>query len=626
MSAIRGELLTYGQEKGPDVKLVVSGDEYYHLMETPEGFTVVYDNTQGLFCYAQVHEKALVSSGVSLAQPPPKHLRRHLRDSAAVRDARAQANFAARKPPVSALAMRNGGSLTHGPNRGLLEGRRLSEGKVRGLTILVNFKDVQSTVTRDEVDQMLNGEGYKANGNFCSVREYFRLMSAGRLDYTNDVVGPFTLSQPRAYYVKKLLVEEALKLAVNSGVDLSQYDSQGEGIVDALSILYAGQTQYLDNLWPHNSYLELRFGAMRTYFYLITSLGRSSSELTIGTFCHETGHLLPRFPDLYDYGQRGWEGDTLESEGMGSYCLMGSGNHLNYGKTPAPVCGYLRDLASWCTTAVELVPGGEFTVRHGDYGTVQRYLTGKPNEYFIVENRSKLGLDQYLPSSGLAVYHCDINGSNEFQEGSARRHYQCALLQADGRQDLERNANAGDGEDLFASIAGTALTHDSRPSSRLWDGSDSGLTLSSVSPPGREMKFRVGTPEAAAGESTLEGAAAPNLSIPDNSPVGITSAVKLSHPKTVGSIEVSFDIQHPYIGDLRVELVSPTGRGVLLHSRLGADKDNLVARFESKMPGSPLVALLGQPIEGSWLLRVSDLASRDKGKLRKWSLAVAPRT
>jgi len=626
MSAIRGELLTYGQEKGPDVKLVVSGDEFYHLLETPDGFTSIYDDTQGLFCYAQLREGALESSGVSIGQPPPKRLRRHLRDSAAVRDARARASYQARKPPVSRLALPNGGSLTHGPSKGLLEGRRLCEGKVRGLTILVNFKDVQSSVTREEVDQMLNGEGYKANGNFCSVREYFRLMSGGRLDYTNDVVGPFTLSQPRSYYVKHLLVEEALKLAVNSGVDLTRYDCRQEGLVDALSILYAGQTQYLDQLWPHNSYLELRLGAMKTYFYLVTSLGRSSSELTIGTFCHETGHLLPRFPDLYDYGQQGWEGDTLESEGMGSYCLMGSGNHLNYGKTPAPVCGFLRDLAGWCDTVVDLAPGKEFTLRHGDYSTVLRYPTDKPHEYFIVENRSKLGLDQHLPSSGLAVYHCDIQGSNEFQEGSARRHYQCALLQADGRQDLERNANSGDGEDLFASIAGAALTHDSRPSSRLWDGSDSGLALSSVSPPGKEMKFRVGTPETPAAESTLQGELAPNLSIPDNSPVGITSALKLSHPKTVGSIEVSFDIQHTYIGDLRVELVSPTGRGVLLHSRLGRDQDDLVARFESKMPGSPLAALKGQPIEGSWLLRVSDLASRDKGKLRKWSLKVTPRS
>ena len=60
-----------------------------------------------------------------------------------------------------------------------------------------------------------------------------------------------------------------------------------------------------------------------------------------------------------------------------------------------------------------------------------------------------MGLDRGLPASGLAVYHCDILGSNELQQGTAAKHYQCALLQADGRRDLELNANRGDGDDLF---------------------------------------------------------------------------------------------------------------------------------------------------------------------------------
>ena len=152
---------------------------------------------------------------------------------------------------------------------------------------------------------------------------------------------------------------------------------------------------------------------------------------------------------------------------------MGSGNHLNYGRTPAPVCSYLRDLAGWCDNEIVLNSAANAESAHGDYRTVVKYKTGKPNEYFVVENRSKLGLDEYLPSSGLAVYHCDILGSNEFQEGTAQRHYQCALLQADGNRDLERNVNQGDGTDLFAAIAGVAVSNATTPSSRLWDGADS---------------------------------------------------------------------------------------------------------------------------------------------------------
>ena len=81
-----------------------------------------------------------------------------------------------------------------------------------------------------------------------------------------------------------------------------------DGIIDAVNFLYAGQSRYEEELWPHNSFLELRFGNMRTNFYLLTGLGSTASDLTIGTFCHENGHLLCRFPDMYDYGNRDGDG------------------------------------------------------------------------------------------------------------------------------------------------------------------------------------------------------------------------------------------------------------------------------------------------------------------------------
>jgi M6 family metalloprotease-like protein len=354
---------------------------------------------------------------------------------------------------------------------------------VRGLTILVEFQDVQTTVTQADVNELLNGQNYTRNGNFCSAREYFRIVSSGKLDYTNDVVGPFRLSQNRSFYITHLLVQEALDLAVAAGTDLSRYDSRREGILDALNILYAGQTQYDGELWPHNYSIDLRYGNISTNLYLLTSAGRNASDLSIGTFCHENGHLLCRFPDMYDYGAVNREGDGVKSAGIGSYCLMGSGNHLNSGRTPSPVCAYLRDLAGWCDTEIVLNTPAQVEAVHGDYNTVYKFKTGAPNEYFIAENRSKLGLDQHLPSSGLAIDHCDTLGSNEFQQGTGQRHYQCALLQADGHNDLEHNVNQGDGTDLFSGVNGVAVSHATTPSSRLWDGSDSGFVVSDIAVP-----------------------------------------------------------------------------------------------------------------------------------------------
>ncbi len=612
MSAIFGELLSFHQANGPDVQLRVFGDEHYARYEEPSGYTVLYDNTLGLFCYAKLVGNRLRSTGVALTYLPPAGIVRHLQESEIVVQTRGEERRLARMGETrSALEI---AERTLGPNDGLLTGRRLSAGQVRGLTILVNFQNLTSTTTAADVNDLLNGDNYTRNGNICSAREYFRRVSNGVLDYTNVVVGPFTLSRNWDFYIQNLLVEEALQLAVASGVNLKQFDSRNENILDALNILYAGQTQYNGELWPHNSFIDLTFNGVRTNLYLLTSLGRTPNDLSIGTFCHENGHLLCRFPDMYDYGER--DGDSVRSAGIGDYCLMGSGNHLDNGHSPSPVCAYLRDLAGWCPNEVDLNTAGSQEARQGDYATVLKYRTSKLNEYFLLENRSKMGLDRGLPASGLAVYHCDILGSNELQEGSATKHYQCALLQADGHFDLEMNVNRGDGTDLFEAVAGTALSSQSRPNTREWDGRDSGLVISEIGQPGERIAFRTGV---GAPAGTATGEAAPMAQIPDNRVAGVTSTIGISQPGIVSRIKVSVDIQHPYVGDLHVELLSPTNAMAVLRSRLGGSADDLITTFDSNSPGV-LSPMIGQPMQGAWTLRVSDREGQDVGTLRRWSI------
>ena len=523
MSGIFGDIHDTPQTNGPDIPLRVFGDEFYSRAETLDGYTVIFDDQLGLYCYAKLRVNELVSSGVPTTDAAPRGVVRHLQESVKVRQSKAEARRMSRLP----AGAQNPDELvrTFGPNQGLLAGRILSTGAVKGLTILVNFQDITSTTSAADVDDMLNGANYSRNGNICSAREYFRRMSSGNLDYTNTVVGPFTLSQNRNHYHNELLVPEALQLAVASGVDLKQFDSRNEGIIDAINILYAGPSLFVknSNLWPHNSTINLQFGTVRTNLYLLTSLGRDPSELTIGTFCHENGHLLCRFPDMYDYGER--DGDGLPSQGIGEYCLMGSGNHLGGGISPSPVCAYLRDLAGWCDQFVDLNIPGSYTATHGDYRTVLKYRSSRSPEYFLIENRSRLDMDRGSPSNGLAVYHCDITGSNELQQGTASDHYQCALLQADGRKDLESNLNRGDGSDLFGETPGTAISSMSRPDTREWDGRDSELIVSNISIPGSQITFRTG--RSGTPSTGFQVEITPDQEILDNSPAGISSVITM---------------------------------------------------------------------------------------------------
>jgi hypothetical protein len=90
MSAIFGEKLTFPQEKGQEVKLVVHGDEFYAQYETEEGYSVVYDKELGLFCYAFLKEGAFFSSKIPISKSPPQNLEKHLQEAGVVRLAKAE--------------------------------------------------------------------------------------------------------------------------------------------------------------------------------------------------------------------------------------------------------------------------------------------------------------------------------------------------------------------------------------------------------------------------------------------------------------------------------------------------------------------------------------------------------
>jgi subtilisin-like proprotein convertase family protein len=62
---------------------------------------------------------------------------------------------------------------------------------------------------------------------------------------------------------------------------------------------------------------------------------------------------------------------------------------------------------------------------------------------------------------------------------------------------------------------------------------------------------------------------------------------------------------------------------VLLHDRAGGDADNLVRTFTAATTPA-LAALAGQAAMGTWVLKVTDTAAQDVGKLNGWRLLIRP--
>jgi hypothetical protein len=98
MSAIFGETLIFPQEKGPDVELVVFGDEFYSRRETKEGHTVIYDDSLGQYCYAILLEGEFASSGIPISEPPPPGLPPHLEEAEPIRREKFTQRYSQLKP------------------------------------------------------------------------------------------------------------------------------------------------------------------------------------------------------------------------------------------------------------------------------------------------------------------------------------------------------------------------------------------------------------------------------------------------------------------------------------------------------------------------------------------------
>jgi subtilisin-like proprotein convertase family protein len=89
----------------------------------------------------------------------------------------------------------------------------------------------------------------------------------------------------------------------------------------------------------------------------------------------------------------------------------------------------------------------------------------------------------------------------------------------------------------------------------------------------------------------------------------------------ISGVAVYLDITHTYIGDLLVQLTSPTGTTVILHNRTGTYEDDILGWYPTVLtPAQSLDAFLGEEMAGDWTLLVSDHASWDTGTVNEWCL------
>jgi M6 family metalloprotease-like protein len=493
-----GKKFTFTQPDGTALWVRGWGDQHHAVFETLNGYTVTRNPSTGFYEYADVStdKSQLLSTGARPRIENPRVLGlapgvRIKRDAA-----KAKAMESAKLPPGTSrweerrkrfkAALRGSGVHGFAP----APPHRVTVGDFVGLCLLIDFPDVPRTITRDQVDSFCNQSGYSGFGNNGSVYDYFLDVSGGRLKYKNIITPYYTAKHPRSYYTDESvdqpirtweLIMEALNHFMAQGIDFSGLSTDDEDYVFATNVFYAGKlvNNWSMGLWPHSFHLDNPFElapGKRAFDYQITNM---AGELSLGTFCHENGHMLCDFPDLYDYG--------YESAGVGAYCLMCAGANMDE-KNPTQVNAYLKYKAGWAQSVTKIAAHATLSAPADG----NRFFIHRRNqqEYFIIENRFNSKRDQALPDSGLAIWHVDETGDNQHEEMTADSHYECALEQADGRYDLESDPhNYGDATDLFDATVNNHFGEGTSPGSTWWDGTPSGLDISLIGPSGVVMTF-----------------------------------------------------------------------------------------------------------------------------------------
>ena len=517
-SVYKGQTFTYTQPDGGSFLVQLSGDQDYADEETLEGWRIVKDPATHFWCYARLSAegKQFISTGMVVGAGDPaslglgKHLRLDPNERRRLHRAHQQSRGCdARGRPILARAgaAAPAGDLVFAPPS------RETVGIHRGLTLLVQFPDRPGDVkiSPAEVEAFCNQES--DYGSYGSARQYFYEMSGGRLTYTNLVTPYTTAGQNRAYYTDEsisggtraqALAREALNALEAANFDFRSMDLDHDGYIDAINLYYAGEVvnAWSKGLWPGAgglTWTSAKTGVSSSHFQLCAT----STTLQMGVFCHENGHMLCGFPDIYDYDAVTSGGAS--SGGAGDFCLM---NNAPWDK-PNVVSGYLRYKAGWGTATTltnSINTRISLTAQNGNLMANQFLIYPKSStEYFLVENRWKNGRDADRPTGGIAIWHIDEQGDHNNQSyahNTTHANYECALIQADNLRGHERNLGSN-ARNLYylgnaaASYAG-AFNDNSDPSgydnnAHWWDGSSSGLRLSNFSAQGNTVSLVVGS-------------------------------------------------------------------------------------------------------------------------------------
>ena len=481
------------QSDGTELTVMLSGDEAMHFYMTLDGKPLIRE-ANGDFSYATFTPEGQFVSTECLAHDAEHRtlFEKNLVASIDYEGMMVSLNSAhkVRAAKFRAAAQKAGSQIT-------------PEGDVNVAVVLVQFKDVKFTYTKDDINNLLNTQGFKLDNPFAdcvgSARDYFMAQSDDKFRPNFLVTDIVTLDNNMAYYggndangddkKASYAVKEGIQKA-DATFDFSKCDNNGDGEVEFVYCIYAGYSESYgadDNtIWPHQWEMSAQAGSV-TVDGVKCNTYACSGELVyseeyepkigkvlagIGLICHEFSHCLG-LHDIYDttYESGNW--------GMDYWDVMDQGNYAAEGYVPVGYSAYQRDFCGWRDLVV-LDKKGDYSMKPlTQGGTAYKVVNdANPNEYYILENRKQEVWDTYLFNSGMLVIHVDYNKSawENNTINTTKNHPRYTLIPADGKLDVYGEVSA---QQFVASLKGdvwpgtsgnTELTNTSVPAAKVYAG------------------------------------------------------------------------------------------------------------------------------------------------------------
>lgn len=352
-------------------------------------------------------------------------------------------------------------------------GRCPHTGSVRVPVIMMQYPDCAFTFGKDVFEDYFNSmevHPFSAESQisgYGSVRRFFHDASNGQLDMQFDLYGVYTAKHDHDYYGRAnsgvRLVElysEALE-AADADIDFTKYDSDGNGDVDLVYILYAGTSANAEpygsdkDVWPQCSYgmgfsndgmnIDIIGVSNEMLSYAAKSPTGEDLRAGIGVLCHEISHGMG-LPDLYWTSSAPIDSHGLEDWnncGPEDFDLMDGGENLNVALWPVTYTAWEKEAMGWIETEILDEP---CTVTmyplNDERGKAYKIVNpvGSKNEYYVIENMQLKDWNRFLyhtettKKPGLLVYH--INGytqeANTMTPNNIYRRPRITLLPADG--------------------------------------------------------------------------------------------------------------------------------------------------------------------------------------------------